>query len=249
MSVSASMIRILGVPVHSISMADAVEAVVERAHGPELSQFAFVNAHCLNIAVENEDYRAVLERAPWVFPDGSGVRYASKMVGTPVLENVNGTDMFPILCARLADEGISVFLLGGEPDVNEKVVNKVRARHPKLHIAGAHHGFFADDREVVHEIASSEADVLLVAMGVPEQEIWIDRYKDELGVNAAIGVGGLFDFVAEKFERAPSFVRRLGFEWLYRLSQDPKSKWRRYVLGNPVFLWRACRWAMSEVAR
>ncbi|MCH9670709.1 MAG: WecB/TagA/CpsF family glycosyltransferase, partial [Gammaproteobacteria bacterium] len=216
----ASIIRILGVPVHSTSMTNAVEIVVESARERTFSHCAFVNAHCLNVAVEDPKYRDALERVPWVFPDGSGVRYASKLLGRPVIDNVNGTDMYPLLCERLEQEGLSVFYLGGQPGITEEVVRRTKIKYPNLRIAGHHHGFFdGNEAQIVEQIANANADVLLVALGVPRQELWIEQHQHALNVGVALGVGGLFDFVAEKFERAPKLLRDLGLEWTYRLYQ------------------------------
>lgn len=234
---------ILGVEVANTTMEEALDWIVARARGPRMSLLAFVNPDCLNQAVENPDYRAVLARADRVLPDGIGVKIAAGFQGVDVRENINGTDMFPRLCERAASEGLSLFLLGARPGVAEAVAAEMTRRNPALRIAGTHDGYFAEHEtdEVVARVRDSGADVLLVAFGVPHQEFWLDAHRDDLGVGVALGVGGLFDFYSGRIPRAPQWVREMGLEWVWRLAQEPGRMWRRYVVGNPIFLTRTWR--------
>lgn len=237
-------IELLDVPVNTPTLEEAVDAIVEAARGESLSQFAFVNADCLNLAWTQSDYRKLLQKVPWVLPDGSGVRYAGRALGTPVRDNVNGTDLYPLLCERARAEGLPLYFLGGRPGVSARVVERSRKRYPGLPVAGHEHGFFGPDEEdaVVNRIRASGARILLVALGAPRQDLWIDANRDALGVGAALGVGGLFDFVSRGIPRAPLWLRQLGFEWVYRLYQEPLRLLHRYLVGNPRFLWRVLRW-------
>jgi N-acetylglucosaminyldiphosphoundecaprenol N-acetyl-beta-D-mannosaminyltransferase len=145
-----------------------------------------------------------------------------------------------LLLARLAATGQGVFLLGGRPGVADDVAAWVRAHFPGARIAGTAHGYFPADAEsaLVDRINASGAGVLLVAFGAPRQETWIRRNAPRLRVNSALGVGGLFDFYAGRIPRAPQWLRELGLEWAYRLYQEPRRMWRRYLVGNVVFLSR-----------
>lgn len=240
-------IEILGVPVHSLTMDQAVDLVIDTAQdrGPSppasFTQFAFVNADCLNIAYNNAPYHSMLNRVPWVLGDGSGVRKASQMLGREIADNVNGTDLFPLLCQRAAAEDIPIYLLGARPGVTDTMKEKLTARFPGLNIIGHHHGYLDAESEprILHEIATSGARMLFVAFGAPRQDMWIDQHQNELGdVRLAMGVGGLFDFMSERIPRAPKWMRKSGIEWVYRLVQEPGRMWRRYIIGNPLFLWR-----------
>jgi len=235
---------ILGIRIHNITREEAlqeVEALITRADGART--VFFVNAHCINVAADDPAYRTALNRADLVLPDGVGIRIAGRILGTRVRDNVNGTDFFPMLCERLDRRGASVFLLGALPGLAEKVANWIRAHFRSVEVAGTHDGYFSPQQEpeVVREVASSRADVLLVAMGVPLQELWILRHRDELGVRVAFGVGGLFDFYSGRIPRAPYWMRRIGLEWFYRLLQEPRRLWRRYLIGNAVFIARVFR--------
>ncbi|MEI8133408.1 MAG: WecB/TagA/CpsF family glycosyltransferase, partial [Leptolinea sp.] len=135
-------------------------------------------------------------------------------------QNVNGTDLFPRLCQMLEARGASLFLLGGQPGVAESVADVIRQQWPQLRIAGIRDGFFEVSQEgvVAAEVSASKADMVLVARGVPMQDVFIDRHLPQLGVMVAIGVGGLFDFVSGRINRAPTWMRDTGLEWIYRWS-------------------------------
>ena len=239
---ASSRAAVLGIPVDNLSMADAVAAIIARLEDDrqETSQICFLNADCVNIARRNRAYAHVLEAADLVLADGIGLKIAARAAGIRLRDNVNGTDLFPRLCEALDGTHHRIFLLGARPGVADKTCGWVRRDYPGVVIAGCRHGYFMADEEpaVVDEIARSDADVLLVAFGSPRQDFWIARHRDALGVKIAMGVGGLFDFYSGRIPRAPRWMRSIGLEWLYRLMREPGRLWRRYLLGNPLFLAR-----------
>jgi N-acetylglucosaminyldiphosphoundecaprenol N-acetyl-beta-D-mannosaminyltransferase len=224
----------------NIDMAQAIDQLSQMINGDTTRQVSFVNPACVNIAAHDRGYRRILARAAMVLPDGIGIKIAADIMGLPLKQNVNGTDLFPRLCEMLERRGASLFLLGGQPDVVEKVAQTIQVQWPALRIAGYRDGFFgiAQEGAVAAEVRASGADVLLVARGVPMQDIFIDRQLHQLGVKVAIGVGGLFDFVSGRISRAPSWMRDTGLEWVYRLMQEPSRMWQRYLVGNFTFLGR-----------
>lgn len=240
---SPNRIQLLGIPLDNLTLDDAVETILHRIDWPAPQQICFVNADCANIACRQPQYLNVLRQADLVFADGIGMRLAGKFLGSSVRDNVNGTDLFPRLCEALRGTRKSLYLLGARPGVAEGVRDWIAAHHPGVVVAGCRHGYFATDEEpaVVRTIADSKADLLLVAFGAPRQDLWIREHLGDLGVKVAMGVGGLFDFYAGRVPRAPNWMRRGGLEWLYRLYQEPGRLWRRYVLGNPLFLLRVAR--------
>lgn len=238
-------LRLLGVRIDNWTMGEAVDWLLAQRRGERSRQLAFVNPDCLNKAHERESYRRVLAAAEVVLPDGIGIHYACKILGTALAANVNGTDLFPRLCDAAEAAGRSLYFLGARREVVESLRQRVAERWPRLRIAGVRDGFFArggeEERDVVAAIRDSGADLLLVAFGAPAQEEWIAAHAGELGVAAAMGVGGLFDFYSGRIPRAPGWVREIGFEWAWRLVQEPGRMWRRYIVGNPLFLWRIWR--------
>lgn len=214
-----------------------LEAHLDAAEAAPL-QVSFVNPDCVNIARRNARYRSTVNRSGLVLPDGIGMRIAGKLLRRPFKQNVNGTDLFPRLCERLAARSGSLFLLGAQPGVAAEVGQWVAKHHPGVRLAGVRDGYFgAEDQEaVLAQIRQAQPDVLLVAMGAPLQECWIADHLPQTGAKVAMGVGGLFDFYAGRMARAPQWLRELGLEWAYRLFREPGRMWRRYLVGNFSFL-------------
>ena len=235
-----SRIAVADVRFDNLDMEEALARLETLMASGRTHQVAFVNPACVNIAAADRGYRRTLARCALVLPDGIGIKLAGALLGTPLKQNLNGTDLVPALCQQLARTGRSVYLLGGRPGVPEAVAAELARRWPTLRVAGMHHGFFGTTGEaaVVAAVRASGADCLLVARGVPVQEQFIDRHLGLLGVGVALGVGGLFDFVSGRIPRAPQWMRDVGLEWVWRLRQEPGRMWRRYLVGNLTFLAR-----------
>ncbi len=237
-------VRHLGIQIDNLKMREACDWIAERARGSEPPcQVSFVNAHCMNVSCTDAQYREVVRSSALVLADGIGMKLAGKLLRQPVVQNVNGTDLFPLLCKQLGEQGSSIFLLGGKPGVPEEVEGWIRNHYPACNVVGTHHGYVSGEEEagVAEQIRQSGASVLLVAMGVPAQEKWIARNLDRTGAAVAIGAGGLFDFYSNRIPRAPQWLREMGLEWAYRLRCEPRRMWRRYIVGNVLFLARVLR--------
>ena len=227
--------------------AETIKALVSFASQGVPLTVNFVNAHCINVAHGNADYAAILKDSDVLLPDGSGIRLAARLAGTDTGDNLNGTDLFPHICESAAAAGVSIFLLGGEPEVAAATAAAMQARYPRLVIAGTHHGFFDDEScdQVIGAINASGAGMLFVGFGVPRQEQWIDRFRPVIDTPVLLGVGGLFDYYSNRIPRAPHLFRQLGCEWVWRLAQEPRRLAGRYLLGNPLFVARAAENALS----
>jgi N-acetylglucosaminyldiphosphoundecaprenol N-acetyl-beta-D-mannosaminyltransferase len=224
-------------------MDEVLDLLAIALHRGQQTRVAFVNPECVNRAQRDPIYRAVLARFDWVLTDGIGMVLAGRLLGQRVRQNVNGTDLFPRLCELLGRSGHSLYLLGGRPGVAEGVVDWIGRHHPRVRVAGVHHGYFsaAEAPAVIRGIRASGAAVLLVGLGVPRQERWIAAHSRACGAVVTMGVGGLFDFYSGRIPRAPQWLREVGGEWAYRLVQEPGRLWRRYLLGNAQFLLRVAR--------
>lgn len=238
--VSDARIQVGDVSFDNVSMEQAVQRISQMLDGKQPHQVSFVNPACVNIASRDRGYRRLLARTALVLPDGIGIKIAAHILGVSLNQNVNGTDLFPRLCEMLEQRGASIYLLGGQPGVAVRVAEEIGVRWPLVRIVGIRDGFFSvtGEGEVAAHVRSSGADVVLVARGVPMQDVFIDRHLHQLGVKVAIGVGGLFDFVSGRIRRAPTWMRDCGLEWIFRLLQEPSRMWRRYLLGNFTFLGR-----------
>jgi N-acetylglucosaminyldiphosphoundecaprenol N-acetyl-beta-D-mannosaminyltransferase len=234
---------LFGVGIHNVTMPAAVNSLMRRlnSHSDKRNpaKVAFVNADCVNKYVRDQNYQSALQGFDHVFADGVGLRIAARRHGARLVDNVNGTDMFPRLCQELAATGKRVFLYGGQPSVVEATAKRLKQEFPGLQVAGYIDGYAASTADAVcYQINHSNTDILFVALGAPKQEQWIADNAHRLNVGVAIGVGGLFDFYSGAVSRAPEWVRALSLEWVWRLAMQPKAKAGRYLIGNPLFLFR-----------
>lgn len=242
-----SKVKLFGVDINNKYMYEAIEYVMHRVVTKEQSKIAFVNTDCLNKVTENQEYRESLRRFDQIYADGIGIKIGCRMKNISVVDNVNGTDMFPILCDQSAQNGVKLFLLGADKGIAKKCAENMQNAYPGLNIVGTQHGFFKREEtgQVIKKINDSGADILIVGFGAPLQEQWIDQYSSQLDASVLIGVGGLFDFYSGRIPRAPLWMRQLGCEWVWRLGQEPKRLWHRYIVGNPLYLLRALKFSRN----
>lgn len=238
---------VLGLPLVSASVSETARHLL----GKGRKTVYFFNAHCANQSVANARYKAALNRATHVLPDGIGIELAARMQSKELKANLNGTDFVPDLLSLARHSGKSVFLLGGRPGTAQKAAKKLGTILPGLRIAGVRDGYvgmtYSD--EVLHDINKSGADIVLVALGVPRQEIWIDTYRQDINADLVLGVGALFDFLADNVRRAPLVVRKARLEWGWRLAMEPRRMARRYLVGNATFLARSAIFALRSSER
>lgn len=230
---------VLDVPVQVRTFDDAASLIDARYEQGEGTAVAFANAHTLNVAAENRAFRLALQNA-LVFNDGIGVDIAGRMLyRSSFPENLNGTDFVPNYLRRTRHR-YRIFLLGAKPGIAEHGAQHLAESCPRHTIAGCQHGHFdaADASKVIDLVRRSKSDVLLVAMGNPKQELFIQEHLAATGCALGIGVGALFDFLAGEVPRAPLWVQRWRLEWIYRLLQEPRRLAGRYLVGNPLFLMR-----------
>jgi len=235
-------VDVLGVPITPWTWPELRDRICHWASGPteRRETILYANVHVLNSAVRDPNLTRILRGASTVYCDGSGVRLGAWLLGSSIPTRITGADFIDDLCRALASRGLSLFLLGGSPGVADQARRTLAGRHPDLRFAGTHHGYFTaeDSMRVVEAVNSSRPDVILVGMGTPRQEAWIDANRQHLRVRVVWAVGALLDFVSEKEQRAPNWMTKWHLEWLGRLLANPSRQWRRYVLGNPLFVVR-----------
>jgi N-acetylglucosaminyldiphosphoundecaprenol N-acetyl-beta-D-mannosaminyltransferase len=202
----------------------------------------YVNAHVVNQSRATPGLENALRRADLVYCDGYGIRLAARVLKRPVPHRMTGADWIWGL-ARLCELGKHpLYLLGSEPPRAQEAAARLRGMYPRLDVVGAHHGFFELDsphnERVIEDIKAHRPRLVLVGMGTPKQELWVDRYADRLDGAVVWTVGALFDYVSGRTPRAPHWLADNGLEWIFRLAIEPQRMWRRYLLGNPVFLKR-----------
>ncbi len=244
---------VLGVPVDDVTMAEAVSWIcnfveVGRRTG-RTHQVATVNADFVVNALDDPDGLALLQHAELSIPDGMPVVWGSKLLGTALRERVTGADLLPALVAAAEAKGYSVYLFGAGPGIAERAATMLRAKHPDATIVGDAGPMLgpdvAMDSRALDAIRAARPDIVCVALGNPKQERWIARYRGQLGAPVLIGVGGTLDLVVGEKRRAPSWLGRLGLEWVFRAAQEPRRLVRRYAHDIVTFLPRLARQAWS----
>lgn len=230
-------INFLSCPMDIATMGETVDCVADRVSKRQFTQHVVVNVAKLVNMRSDAKLAESVRCCDLINIDGMGVVWAARLLGHPVQERVAGVDLFERLVRMSADSGFPVFFLGGTEKVVERTTAVLSRRYPALKVAGFHHGYFWDDEEkIVEKIESSGARLLFVAITSPKKEIFIDRWKDRLGVDFVMGVGGTFDVVAGVVRRAPEWMQKAGMEWLYRVIQEPRRMWRRYLVTNSKFV-------------
>lgn len=217
-----------------------------RIAGMRARSLYFANAHSLTLAAADAAYRDVLNRGDAVVNDGAGLELYARLAGTSFAENLNGTDLFPRLF-REANREITVFLFGAARGRADEAARSLSRRFPRIRVVGTLEGF--SDRDALDIINSARPDVLLVGLGNPRQERWIDANLAVLDVGVAAGVGALIDFLSGRVPRAPAVLRRLRLEWAFRLAREPRRLFARYVIGNPLFILRSVRYIRARQRR
>lgn len=238
---AAPALSILGVRVHKLTGEHALRLIGDEALGSR-QMLAYVNAHTLNLATQDEELRRALNRCQLIMNDGLGLSLAARMKGERFPENLHGSDFTVRLLQLAASREWKVFFLGGEPGVAETAASRLTAQIEGLKIVGTCHGFTGEDDEVLAQrVRDAGATLLIVALGSPRQELFLHHNLEATGALAGVGVGAFLDFSAGKVTRAPRWMNAVGIEWCLRLLQEPRRLWRRYVVGNPIFLLRAWR--------
>jgi exopolysaccharide biosynthesis WecB/TagA/CpsF family protein len=227
---------ILGLHVAVLDEHDALTIVENALIKKQPLRLAFVNANLANMAKSTPTLYETLQSF-MLFNDGSGMNIASKLLyRKPFPANLNGTDFVPYFLAN-CNIKLRIFLLGASPAVVEATGKFFEKKWPQHQIVGIQHGFFtaAENTSVQEQIKSVSPDLVLVAMGNGLQEMWIQKLVPDATISAW-GVGALFDFLCEQAPRAPNWMRHLGIEWIFRLYLEPNRLWRRYLIGNFVFV-------------
>lgn len=203
----------------------------------------FVNAHTYISSIDSLELSAALKNVDLLLNDGVGLEWLSKAYKKPFLENLNGTDFLPFLLDSLKKNGARLFLIGGKESIGKRACEKIKIRWPQVEVCGYQSGYFSQEEEsrLLEEIAGKMPTIIIVCMGVPHQTLFVHRNLRQLknsGANLIICAGGWVDFISESTSRAPKWMRKLKFEWVYRFLLEPKRLFKRYFFGNIRMLWQ-----------
>jgi N-acetylglucosaminyldiphosphoundecaprenol N-acetyl-beta-D-mannosaminyltransferase len=243
---SAEKVTLFGVPVNNLTMRETVDCIEAMVGDGKVHQHVVINVDKIVKMESNQALRAAVLDCDLINVDGQPIIWASRILQSPLEERVTGIDLFDVLIARCAERGFRPYLLGARQDVVAKTVDVLKAKYPKLQLAGWRNGYWSANEEhaVVQEIKKVRPDVLCMAVGSPKQELFLCKWKKEMQVPFVMGVGGSFDVTAGVLKRAPRWMQDSGLEWLFRLAQEPRRLWRRYLKEDMAFfrlVWREWR--------
>ena len=231
-------IELLNCPMDVASMGETVQRIDDAVAVNRFTQHVVVNVAKIVNMQKDPQLAASVRECDIINIDGMGVVLGARILGHDVPERVAGIDLFHELLRMSARKGYSVYLLGARDDVVSEAARRVKTLYPDLKLAGYHHGYFWDDEEaMVNKVRASGAQLLFVAITSPKKENFINRWREQLGVTFVMGVGGTFDVVAGKVKRAPIWMQKSGLEWLFRVIQEPRRMWKRYLVTNSKFAW------------
>ena len=230
-------VKILGVPVHPLTMNESVAVLEEKLQKKEQAFVVTANAEIIMMCQQDKEYNNIVsEQADLVLPDGAGAVWAGRYLGNEVPERVAGFDLYNQLLKLSADKGYKAYFFGGAPGVAEAAKNKAEELYPGVQIVGCCNGYFtkAEEEAIIKDINDAAPDMLFVALGAPKQEKWLVKYRNQLKPRILMGIGGSFDVLAGKMERAPKWMQEASLEWAFRLYKQP-SRFMR-MLALPKFV-------------
>lgn len=239
-----SRLEILGCPLDRVTMAQTLDLLRGYLNSSKFHLVVTIGSEMIVRAQTDHEFREAVRGAALVVPDSIGAVLAARLGGFPVRERVTGVELVQKMAQQMGPS-LRVFLLGGAPGVAEAAAQKLLTIGPGVHVAGIHDGYFQDDQAIIEQVRASGANVLLVALGFPRQELWLTRHGAACGVQVGIGVGGTFDVLSGRVQRAPQLLQRMGLEWFYRLALQP-TRWRRMV-ALPKFALRVLSGGKSAV--
>lgn len=230
-------VSLFGVRIHAVSMDETIQHILRFVRKGTPRQVVTADSSMVVMAQKDDHLRDIINQADLVTPDSIGILWACRRRGIVMPERVSGVDIVVRLAQVSAQTGLRLYFLGAQPGVAEEAAQRLQVRYPGVQVVGCQHGYFPPEMEpeIVRQIREAQPDVLCVAMGIPKQEKWIDRYRHTLKVPVSIGVGGTFDVLSGRVRRAPMWMQRMGMEWLWRVGHNPRKISKVMLL--PRFVW------------
>jgi len=241
-----------GIKIDTYTIDEFVEIIENNIKTREkLIQQTGINAHNFISSKSDPVLYKAMNNSTLVNIDGMSIVWALKLLGYKNITRASCPDIFNTLISRAEDKQYRLFFLGATSSVIEKAIQNLNLKYPRLLIAGYHHGFFTDENsdEIADMIKDSMADLLFLGMPSPKKELFSEKYKHRMQVSYTLGVGGVFDILANKTKRAPLWMQKTGIEWLYRLVQEPRRLWHRYLIDNTKFIWTVAKAKLKKLTR
>jgi N-acetylglucosaminyldiphosphoundecaprenol N-acetyl-beta-D-mannosaminyltransferase len=238
---AAARVNILGIQVDRVGMKDTISRIDQFIANRKPHIIVTPNVDHLIKARKDAEFKRIYDQADLAVPDGVPLLWAARFLGKPLVERVNGTDLFKILCAHAARSGYRVFFLGAAPGVAAKAARNLEKRYPGLNVVGTYSppfdffNDFSENQHIEEMIRAARPDILFVGLGAPKQEKWMHRRLHKLQVPVCVGIGASFEYVAGATRRAPQWMQKKGLEWLFRVLVHPGRYWKRYLVDDIKF--------------
>ncbi|WP_238884644.1 WecB/TagA/CpsF family glycosyltransferase [Clostridium sp. YIM B02551] len=232
-------VTIMGFNVDPLTMDESLEVVQHYISNRIPCQHTGINSDKVVLAKNDKRLTKIINNSQIINADGMSLVWAAKFLRIKLPERVAGIDQMERIIAMSEEKGYRVYFFGAKEEVVKATVDVYKKKYPKLIIAGYRNGYFKDDEndEIINEMKKSKADVLFVGFTSPKKEFWLEENMSRTGIPFCMGVGGSFDVISGKLKRAPLFMQKVGLEWLFRLVQEPKRLWKRYLIGNIIFIY------------
>jgi len=227
----------LGIKICSIEPNELIQKIVELGLGNQKHSISYVNAHCMNISAQDIEYKNILNHIDLVYADGIGVVFGAKFLNLSLPCRITAADVFFDFCRKCSSTNLKLYFLGGRPGIAGEAASKLKQKITNLSIIGYHDGYFTDKEEsiVLSDINKKQPDILVIGLGAPIQEKWVNKNFNFLNVKVFWCVGGLFDLISGNLRRGPKWMTDNNLEWLSRLIITPHKVWKRYLIGIPMF--------------
>ena len=235
-------VKILGINVSSITNSDLLDSFTDIINNKLKTQVCITPVNSLLVAYENPAVKSVYNNADFVICDSVPLKWASAFLGTPIKERITGLDLLPDLVDLSAKHNFSIFLLGASPGVGAQLKKAILEKHPHCNVNGIYVPPFmkvfsdVENQKMVDAVNDAKPDILLVSLTAPKQDIWIAQNLNQLNATLCVGIGGAFEVMAGIAKRSPYWMQKAGLEWFFRLIQEPRRLYRRYLIEAPAFI-------------
>lgn len=229
--------KIFGIELIVKPKTELIKLIISKIKESKKNKFCYLDANHINLALKDKKYLDILNKNTINYPAGVGIILASKILfKNPIYENTSTLNIIDNIFYECQKNNWSIYLLGAKKEIVKKAVLNIKYKYPQINISGFHHGYFENSEEIIKDINNKQPKILFVSMGPPKQEIWVNNNFKQLNVDNIWFVGALFDVLSKQHPRAPLWIQNIWMEWLYRLILEPKRLWKRYLIGNIIFL-------------
>ncbi|MDM8516630.1 WecB/TagA/CpsF family glycosyltransferase [Desulfobacterales bacterium HSG16] len=245
-SLKLESILVSGIRIHVLKTDLLYDSVMDLVRGGGRQHLVtYVNCHTMNSATDDPVLKKAYSKSAITYCDGAGVVIGAKILGRHLPERMTSATFIHDFCKKWQDEGIRIFFLGGLPKVAQKACEHLKQLYPKLEIAGFHHGYFqkngTEEEAVISMISKARPHILFIGFGTPLQEYWAIRNEERLNANVIWPIGALVDYLSGQVSRCPEWMANHSLEWLFRFMIEPRRMFKRYIIGNPLFIYRILR--------